>query len=55
MDPVIEEKKIEKSCALCKKMDEVPEDSTCPKIWTCVIYAKPGHEYKHFAPREDAV
>lgn len=39
-------------CEFCKKMDELPEGTdSCPKVWSCKIYAKPGNEYKHFIPR----
>jgi hypothetical protein len=53
LDTVAEEKKTEKSCELCKKINELPEDvDICPRIWTCVTYARPGSEYKHFVPKE---
>ena len=44
----------EKSCEVCKKMDELIEEGKdiCPKVWSCKVYARPGKEYKHFEPRE---
>lgn len=53
MDTVAEEKTTKKSCELCKKMDELPEGTDiCPRIWACVVYARPGSEYKHFEPKK---